>query len=83
MARAFATIINVLDPDVIVLGGGVSNIERFYASVPPCCRSTCSANTSPPAFCATCMAIPSGVRGRPGSGKRSPTRCLRWAPAAL
>ena len=35
MARAFATIINVLDPDVIVLGGGVSNIERFYASVPP------------------------------------------------
>ena len=35
MARAFATIINVLDPDVIVLGGGVSNIERFYANVPP------------------------------------------------
>ena len=34
MARAFATIINVLDPDVVVLGGGVSNIERFYASVP-------------------------------------------------
>ena len=28
LARALATIINVLDPDVIVLGGGLSNIER-------------------------------------------------------
>lgn len=35
LARALATIINVLDPDVIVLGGGVSNIERLYANVPP------------------------------------------------
>jgi fructokinase len=35
LARALATIVNVLDPDVIVLGGGVSNIERLYANVPP------------------------------------------------
>jgi fructokinase len=35
LARALATIINVLDPEVIVLGGGVSNIERLYANVPP------------------------------------------------
>lgn len=34
MARALASIINVLDPDVIVLGGGVSNIARLYANVP-------------------------------------------------
>ena len=34
MARALATIINVLDPDVIVLGGGLSNIEAIYAGVP-------------------------------------------------
>lgn len=33
-ARAIATIINVLDPDVIVLGGGLSNIDRIYANVP-------------------------------------------------
>jgi fructokinase len=26
--------VNILDPDVIVLGGGVSNIERLYESVP-------------------------------------------------
>jgi fructokinase len=34
MARALGTIINVLDPDVIVLGGGLSNIASLYERVP-------------------------------------------------
>ena len=34
LARSLAGVINVVDPDVIVLGGGMSNIERLYASVP-------------------------------------------------
>lgn len=34
MARALASIINVVDPDVIVLGGGLSNITRLYERVP-------------------------------------------------
>lgn len=34
MARALASIINILDPDVIVLGGGMSNIDRLYERVP-------------------------------------------------
>ena len=34
MARALASVINILDPDVIVLGGGLSNIDRLYESVP-------------------------------------------------
>jgi fructokinase len=34
MARALAGIVNVLDPDVIVLGGGMSNIDRLYVNVP-------------------------------------------------
>ena len=34
LARALAGVINLLDPDVIVLGGGMSNIERLYAEVP-------------------------------------------------
>jgi fructokinase len=33
LARALASIINVLDPDVIVLGGGLSNIQRLYTNV--------------------------------------------------
>ncbi len=34
LARALASIVNVLDPDAIVLGGGLSNLERLYARVP-------------------------------------------------
>ncbi|HEY7187103.1 MAG TPA: ROK family protein [Vicinamibacterales bacterium] len=34
MARALAAVINILDPDVIVLGGGMSNIDRLYDRVP-------------------------------------------------
>lgn len=34
MARALASVINVIDPDVIVLGGGLSKIERLYPNVP-------------------------------------------------
>ena len=34
LARALASVINVLDPDVIVLGGGLSRLERLYANVP-------------------------------------------------
>lgn len=34
LARALASVVNVLDPDVIVLGGGLSNIDRLYANVP-------------------------------------------------
>jgi fructokinase len=32
--RSLASIINVVDPDVIVLGGGLSNIERLYTTIP-------------------------------------------------
>lgn len=34
LARALAHVINILDPDCIVLGGGVSGIERIYDAVP-------------------------------------------------
>ncbi len=34
LARGLATIINVLDPDVIVLGGGMSNLTYLYTEVP-------------------------------------------------
>jgi predicted NBD/HSP70 family sugar kinase len=34
LARALAAVINILDPDVVVLGGGLSNIELLYDAVP-------------------------------------------------
>jgi fructokinase len=35
LARGLAHVINIIDPDVVVLGGGVSNIQRLYTAVPP------------------------------------------------
>jgi fructokinase len=35
LARGLASVINLLDPHVIVLGGGLSNIAALYAQVPP------------------------------------------------
>jgi fructokinase len=29
-----ATVINILDPEIIVLGGGVGNVARLYRNVP-------------------------------------------------
>jgi hypothetical protein len=52
LARALAGVINILDPDVIVLGGGLSNIDRLYENVPrlwdahvfrPCCNAAAEA----------------------------------------
>lgn len=34
LARSLATTINIIDPDVIVLGGGLSNIKQLYDVVP-------------------------------------------------
>jgi fructokinase len=33
-ARAVATLVNILDPDVIVMGGGLSNIDSLYRELP-------------------------------------------------
>lgn len=34
LARSLATVVNVLDPDVVVLGGGMSNVDELYEKVP-------------------------------------------------
>jgi fructokinase len=34
LARGLATVINLLDPQVIVLAGGLSQLERLYTAVP-------------------------------------------------
>ncbi len=35
LARSLATVINLFDPDMIVLGGGLSNIAELYSALPP------------------------------------------------
>lgn len=39
LARCLATVVNVIDPDVIVLGGGLSNIAALYTAVPELMRA--------------------------------------------
>ena len=34
LARALASVINLLDPEIIVLGGGLSNLRRLYRNLP-------------------------------------------------
>ncbi|MFK8067992.1 MAG: ROK family protein [Gammaproteobacteria bacterium] len=34
LAKSLASVINLMDPDIIVLGGGLSNIQQIYTSVP-------------------------------------------------
>ncbi len=35
VARGLATVVNALDPDVFVMGGGMSNIDELYTDLPP------------------------------------------------
>jgi fructokinase len=35
IGRALASVVNLLDPDAIVIGGGLSKLDRIYANVPP------------------------------------------------
>ena len=63
LARALASIINILDPDVIVLGGGMSNVSRLYNNVPKLWNEwvfsdTVTTELQPPRF-----GDSSGVRG--------------------
>ena len=63
LGRALAAIINVLDPQVIVLGGGLSNLGRLYRNLPACCgphvfSDVCCTRIAPPAH-----GDSSGVRG--------------------
>lgn len=35
IARSFASLVNIIDPDVIVIGGGLSRLASIYRNVPP------------------------------------------------
>jgi fructokinase len=63
LARALAGIINVLDPDVIVLGGGLSNIARLYSRVPPLLKPFVFSDSADTPIVAARHGDSSGVRG--------------------
>jgi predicted NBD/HSP70 family sugar kinase len=63
MARSLATVINVLDPEVIVLGGGMSNIARLYDHVPRLWKLYCFSDRVDTRLVKPLHGDSSGVRG--------------------
>jgi fructokinase len=63
LARALALVINILDPDAIVLGGGLSNIERLYDNVPELWRAHVFSDRVATRLLKNCRGDSSGVRG--------------------
>ena len=63
LARAMATMVNILDPDVIVLGGGLSNIARLYDELPPLVERYAFNLGGPPKVVKNLHGDSSGVRG--------------------
>jgi fructokinase len=63
MARAMAMLVNILDPDVIVMGGGLSNIDRLYNELPPLVEKYGFNLGGPPKIVKNTHGDSSGVRG--------------------
>lgn len=63
LAKSLATIINILDPEVIVLGGGLSNLDRLYTSIPELWKEYVFSDTISTRLCRNRHGDSSGVRG--------------------
>ncbi len=63
LARSLATVVNVIDPDVIVLGGGLSNISSLYQDVPTLWDTFVFSDTVVTKFVSPKHGDSSGVRG--------------------
>lgn len=63
LARALAVVVNVFDPETIVLGGGLSNVERLYRDVPAILPRHCFTDTLTTKLVRNKHGDSSGVRG--------------------
>jgi fructokinase len=63
LARALAHVVNILDPDVVVLGGGVSNVASLYDLVPALWRGYVFSDAIATRLVANLHGDASGVRG--------------------
>jgi fructokinase len=63
MARALGAVLNVLDPDVVVLGGGLSKVARLYRNVPARWTRYVFSDTVATALVPPIHGDASGVRG--------------------
>ncbi len=63
LGRALASVVNILDPDIIVLGGGLSNIPSLYRDLAPLVESHAFMPEAPPRISKNRHGDSSGVRG--------------------
>lgn len=63
LARGLASVVNILNPDVIVLGGGVSNISRIYEIVPSALEAYAFSDQVSSSLVPAVHGDSSGVRG--------------------
>jgi fructokinase len=63
LARSLAGVVNLLDPDAIVLGGGLSNVDEVYREVPRRCAPLVFADRADTPLLRNLHGDSSGVRG--------------------
>jgi fructokinase len=63
LGRALATVVNLVDPDAIVLGGGMSNVAELYARVPDLTARYIFSDVFETPITAAAHGDSSGVRG--------------------
>ena len=63
LGRALAMVINLIDPDVIVLGGGLSNLQRLYENIPRYWQKHIFSDQIETRLLPACHGDSSGVRG--------------------
>jgi fructokinase len=73
LARALASVINVLDPDVVVLGGGMSNLARLYGAVERAWGRYVFSDRVDTRLCPPAHGDASGVRGAAWLWEPGPT----------
>jgi fructokinase len=69
LARGLASVINLVDPEVIVLGGGLSQLERLYRNVPAIWHRYVFSDTVRTRLLAPLHGDSSGVRGAAWLGR--------------
>lgn len=70
MARSFASVVNLLDPDIIVLGGGLSNVDELYRDLPQVTAKYVFSDTATIHFAKATFGDSSGIRGAAWLGRR-------------
>ena len=63
VARGLAAVVNTLDPDVLVMGGGMSNVDELYSDLPPALAARCFSTVFHTPIKRAVHGDSSGVRG--------------------